>query len=101
MSKEVSVNYNPGWLGLLGVIFVLAKVFEYGPIAQWSWWLVLLPFYVGIIIVLGILAIGALSVGGFFGFAALAEKWERRKRRIEREKYQAKLSDKFKDRDFG
>lgn len=95
MSKEVSVNYNPGWLGLLGVIFVLAKVFEYGPIATWSWWLVLLPFYLGIAIILGILLVGAISVGGFFGVATLLEKWERRKNRIEREKINAKLSSKF------
>lgn len=88
MSKEVSVNYNPGWLGLLGVIFVLCKVFEYGPIAAWSWWLVLLPFYAGLAIILGILAIGALGAGGVFGVAALWDKWERRKLRIKREKEQ-------------
>lgn len=96
MSKEVSVNYNPGWLGLLGVIFVLAKVFEYGPIATWSWWLVLLPFYAGLAIVLGLALISLAGVGGFFGIAALWDKWTARKRRIEREEYQAKLNGKFK-----
>jgi hypothetical protein len=86
MSKEVSVNFTPRWLGLLGVIFVLCKVFEYGPIALWSWWLVLLPFYAGIAIILGVLAFGALVTGGFFGLAALDGAWRRRKRRIANEK---------------
>lgn len=94
-NKEVSVNYNPGWLGLLGVIFVVAKVFEIGPVAQWSWWLVLLPFYFGLAIILGIALFAAFGVGGFYGLATLAKKWERHKCRIQREKYQAKLNSKF------
>ncbi len=28
----------------LGLLLLLFKVFEYGPIAQWPWWRVLLPF---------------------------------------------------------
>lgn len=88
MSEGRTITYNPGWVGLLGVIFVLCKIFEYGPIAQWSWWLVLLPFYVGILIILGVLAIGALGAGGVFGIAALYDKWERRKRRVAYEKAQ-------------
>lgn len=87
-NEKTTVNYNPGWLGLLGVIFVLCKVFAYGPIAAWSWWLVLLPFYLGLAIVLGFLAIGALAFGGFFGLATLADKYNRRKKRIKFEKEQ-------------
>jgi hypothetical protein len=84
--KKVSVNANPGWLGLLGVIFVVAKVFEIGPVALWSWWLVLLPFYLGLAIVLGILAVGALGAGSVFGIAHLIDIYQRRQRRIAREK---------------
>jgi hypothetical protein len=83
---KVSVSYNPGWLGLLGVIFVLCKIFAYGPIADWSWWLVLLPFYIGVAIVVGIAGIGLLGAGGVFGVAALIDKYDQRKRRIAREK---------------
>jgi len=36
--------------GLLGFIFVLAKAFGVEPIASWSWWLVLLPFYGGLVV---------------------------------------------------
>jgi small Trp-rich protein len=29
---------------ILGVLGVLLKYFEVGPVAQWSWWMVLIPF---------------------------------------------------------
>jgi small Trp-rich protein len=29
---------------ILGLLGVLLKYFEVGPVAQWSWWLVLVPF---------------------------------------------------------
>jgi len=29
---------------ILGVIAALLKYFEVGPFAQWSWWIVLIPF---------------------------------------------------------
>jgi small Trp-rich protein len=60
MSKQVQVSSHFSWFGLLGIIFVLCKVFEYGPIADWSWWLVLLPFYLGLAIVLTFLLIAAV-----------------------------------------
>ena len=49
---------------VLGIIFVLAKIFEVGPIADWSWWLVLLPFYLGLVILViaGSLAVVTASV---------------------------------------
>jgi hypothetical protein len=83
MSNKVSVNYNPKWLGLLGVIFVVAKVFEIGPVALWSWWVVLLPFYIGLAIVLGVLLFGAITAGGVLGTIHLIEKYQANKRRKE------------------
>ena len=54
-------------MAVLGIIFVLAKVFEVGPIADWSWWLVLLPFYLGfaIVVIAGSLAtiVAAIALG--------------------------------------
>lgn len=50
-------------LGILGTVFVLAKVFEIGPIAEWSWWWVLAPFWAGLAI---FLAAGALLLVGAF-----------------------------------
>lgn len=88
MSEKTTVNYNPGWLGLLGVIFVVAKVFEIGPVALWSWWLVLLPFYVGLAIVVGILLFGAVAFGGAYGILHIAEKLQERQYQKKREKQQ-------------
>ncbi len=28
----------------LGLVFLMLKYIEWGPVAMWSWWLVLLPF---------------------------------------------------------
>ncbi len=32
------------WFLILGVAGVLLKFFEVGPLAQWDWWVVLVPF---------------------------------------------------------
>ena len=52
-----------GIFGLLGILFVALKVLGY---ITWSWWLVLLPFYGGLVIVafLGLLYIAASFFGG-------------------------------------
>ena len=86
--RTVTVTKNVSWLGLLGVIFVIAKVFEIGPVAEWSWWLVLMPFYIGFAIVLVIFGGGALLVGGAYVIASAIDAYNRRKRRIAREKEQ-------------
>lgn len=39
-----------GLLSVLGVIFVVLKLLE---LIAWSWWLVLIPFFVEIILLLG------------------------------------------------
>jgi small Trp-rich protein len=32
------------YLVVLGVLLIVMKWAEFGPVAEWSWWLVLLPF---------------------------------------------------------
>lgn len=32
------------WFLMLGVLGAVLKYFEIGPVAQWSWWMVLIPF---------------------------------------------------------
>lgn len=32
------------WFLMLGVLGVILKYLEIGPVAQWSWWVVLIPF---------------------------------------------------------
>jgi hypothetical protein len=49
-----------GVIGLLGVLFVGLKLTGY---ITWSWWLVLLPFYSGLIVfVLFIVGMAVLSI---------------------------------------
>ena len=86
--RTVTVTKNVSWLGLLGVIFVVAKIFEIGPVAEWSWWLVLMPFYIGFAVMIAIVGGGALIVGIMFVIAAAVDTYARRKRRIAREKEQ-------------
>lgn len=45
-------------LGVLGLIFIVLKVLEVGVVATWSWWLVLLPWYGGLALVLALMAFG-------------------------------------------
>lgn len=61
--KVVYKNNGIGVFGLLGVLFVALKLTGY---ITWSWWLVLLPFYGFIALVLAIGAI-AILVGMIIG----------------------------------
>lgn len=47
-------------LGILGLIFVTLKLAEIGVVATWSWWWVLSPFWIPLVIALGIVAIAGL-----------------------------------------
>lgn len=51
---------------LLGTIFILCKVFEFGPIAAWSWWWVLSPFWIPIVLAI-LIAILFLIFLAIFG----------------------------------
>ena len=57
MSNESSSsNSGIGVFGLLGVLFVGLKLTGF---IAWSWWLVLLPFYGGIILLIALIALVA------------------------------------------
>ena len=52
-------------LSALGCIFIVLKLID---VIDWSWWLVLLPIYGGMAVVLVlILALGAFAIGMFKG----------------------------------
>ncbi len=36
-------------LVIVGTLLLLAKVFEFGPFANWSWWIVLAPFAMAVL----------------------------------------------------
>ena len=33
------------WLLGIGIVLLVLKWTEYGPVAKWSWWLVIAPFF--------------------------------------------------------
>ena len=41
--NAVSVNVGPGFLGILGLIFITLKLTDY---IDWSWWWVLAPIWI-------------------------------------------------------
>lgn len=58
MEKQV-IYKGPSILGLLGVAFVVLKLVG---VINWSWWWVLLPFYMPVILVIIILIVVGLVV---------------------------------------
>ena len=58
MEKQV-IYKGPGVLGLLGVAFIVLKLVG---VIDWSWWLVTLPFYGPVILLIIILIIVDLIV---------------------------------------
>jgi hypothetical protein len=53
MSESKTVNNNSiGFFGLLTLIFITLKLTGY---IEWSWWLVLMPLFVPVIIIFTIL----------------------------------------------
>ena len=58
MENQV-IYKGPGVLGLLGVAFIVLKLVG---VIDWSWWLVTLPFYGPVILLIIILIIVGLIV---------------------------------------
>ena len=55
MSESKTVNNNSiGFFGLLTLIFITLKLTGY---IDWSWWLVLMPLFIPVIIIFTILVI--------------------------------------------
>lgn len=54
--KREKGNAGIGIFGLMGVIFVVLKIMEVKPIAEWSWWWVTAPFWGGFAVVFVIMA---------------------------------------------
>lgn len=95
MSEErsVSTSTNFGWVGFLGVILVVLKLNPGGyldsRVEEWSWWLVLLPFWGGIALVLLALLIGAIGV---LVVSAVQSVKRKRKAKARREELRARFN---------
>lgn len=71
MSNEgnsASAHASFGWFGFLGVVLVVLKLNPGGyldsPVQDWSWWLVTLPFWIGLAILLFFLVVAGVVLGG-------------------------------------
>ncbi len=53
-NNNQTVTVGPGFMGCLGLLFIGLKLTGY---IDWSWWLVLLPIYGPLIVILVILSI--------------------------------------------
>ncbi len=70
------------WFLMLGVLGVLLKYFEVAPVAQWSWWIVLIPFA---------LALAWWSYADWSGYTkrkVVERENERKQERIDRQRSQ-------------
>lgn len=82
--KNVNVNLGGSWLGLLGIIFVVLKLVGVAPIGDWSWWLVLLPFYVGLAIVFGAVALVGVVAAFMYLLGAFLDMFDKNKNKNKR-----------------
>ena len=64
MSNESSSasSGGVGVCGLLGVVFVTLKLLGITAVAEWSWWWVTMPFWGGLALILGIMAVGMMLI---------------------------------------
>ena len=85
-NRNITISSNPNWLSFLGVILVLLKLFNVPAVADVSWWLILLPFYIGLAIIGVIVVGGAILTGVAFGVAVIADYFIARKRAANRRK---------------
>ena len=58
-STNISTNGGIGFLGALTILFIALKLTH---IIDWSWWWVLAPLWIPVVVVLGIIAIVAIIV---------------------------------------
>ncbi|MBL5841356.1 hypothetical protein I4U30_24180 [Enterobacter asburiae] len=65
-----------GFMALLALVFITLKLC--GVIA-WSWWLVLLPLYFGLALVIGVIVLFFLGVFGVAGVSSIIEKLKKKR----------------------
>lgn len=61
MSKvKVNVGDSGSLIGLLGIILIILKLANVAPVATWSWWIVTLPFWLPLVVTIGVLIVLAI-----------------------------------------
>lgn len=76
-SHQTIVRSSFPVLGLLGSVLVVLKLLGYINI---SWWFVLMPFYIGLVILVAVLLIAVMVAGVGYLVAWLLDQWDERNR---------------------
>ena len=50
--RNITVNIDALYLLPVGLLLVALKLAKISPIAEWSWWLITIPFYLPIIVLI-------------------------------------------------
>lgn len=83
-NSTATANVRMGWFGFLGVVFVLLKLNPGGyvdsDVENWPWWLVTMPFWLGIAVILLFIILGLLGVGVAAGLDSIDSRKHRRAR---------------------
>lgn len=72
-NTKTTVNVSFPIFGVIGLILVILKLGGVAPVAAWSWWLVTMPFWLGIAIfiaaaiVMGVIALFVFILAAIFG----------------------------------
>lgn len=64
-----------GFTGLLAIVFITLKLCG---VITWSWWWVLSPLWIPLLLVLGILCAYIIAAGLIFAVAAIFEWWAKK-----------------------
>ncbi len=78
MTKVEVTNKQCGFLGLLTLVFVIAKLMG---VINWSWYLVFLPMYILPAIFIAVLVIGLVISLLYISGAYLLDKFQTRKKK--------------------
>lgn len=70
-SNSSATTGGISFTGALALVFIVMKLMGWGAVATWSWWWVLSPLWLPIVIVLGFMAIVFLFVLLAAGISAL------------------------------
>lgn len=63
--QQVSINIGGGLFAAIGMVLIILKLAEVAPVADWSWWIVTLPFWFGFALLLGFIVF--LGIVGLIG----------------------------------
>lgn len=77
--SSVNVSVASGLIPLLGFVLVILKAAGVQPVADWSWWIVTMPFWLGLSVTLAFLALFLLGAAIVASIGLWLQKREEKK----------------------